>query len=94
MPSFDVISKLDAHELDNAVSQTKKELATRYDFQNTKTEVDFTPTWVERSSYTVTLATPQSNPVSYDRTVAAVTSLGPLAYDGEPRFTPITRAVP
>ena len=43
MPSFDVVSKIDAHELDNAVGQTQKELATRYDFQNTHTEVDFTP---------------------------------------------------
>jgi poly-gamma-glutamate synthesis protein (capsule biosynthesis protein) len=60
----------------------------------TTSKVDFTPTWVDRSTYTVTLATPQSNPVSYDRTVNAVTSLGPLAYDGEPRFTPITRPAP
>jgi uncharacterized protein YajQ (UPF0234 family) len=43
MPSFDVISKIDAHELDNAVSQTQKELATRYDFQGTRSEVAFTP---------------------------------------------------
>src|SRR5688500_1724948 len=43
MPSFDVVSKIDAHELDNAVNQTKKELQTRYDFQGTKTDLDFTP---------------------------------------------------
>ena len=43
MPSFDVVSKIDAQELDNAVNQTKKELATRYDFQGSKTEADFTP---------------------------------------------------
>jgi cyclic-di-GMP-binding protein len=40
MPSFDVVSKLDLQELDNALNQTKKEIATRYDFQGTKTDVD------------------------------------------------------
>lgn len=39
MPSFDIVSKVDLHELDNAVNQTQKELATRYDFQGTRTEV-------------------------------------------------------
>lgn len=39
MPSFDVVSKLDLQELDNAVQQTRKELQNRYDFQGTKTEV-------------------------------------------------------
>jgi hypothetical protein len=53
------------------------------------TKVDYTPTWVDRSSYLVTLATPQANQASYARTVAAVTSLGPLAYQGQPIFTPI-----
>jgi hypothetical protein len=53
------------------------------------TKVDYTPTWVDRSNFLVTLATPQANKASYDRTVAAVTSLGPLAYQGEPIFTAI-----
>lgn len=53
------------------------------------TKVDYTPTWVDRSTYLVTLATPQDNQASYDRTVAAVTSLGPVAYKGEPIFTAI-----
>jgi len=39
MPSFDVVSKLDLAELDNAVQQTRKEIQNRYDFQGTKTEV-------------------------------------------------------
>jgi poly-gamma-glutamate synthesis protein (capsule biosynthesis protein) len=53
------------------------------------TKVDFTPTWVDRSTYLVTMATPQSNPASYDRTVGAVTALGPVAYTGAPIFGPI-----
>ncbi len=43
MPSFDVVSKLDLQEVDNAVNQTKKELATRYDFRGTDSSVEQTP---------------------------------------------------
>jgi uncharacterized protein YajQ (UPF0234 family) len=39
MPSFDVVSKVDLQELDNAVNQTRKELTTRYDFQGSGIEV-------------------------------------------------------
>ena len=40
MPSFDVVSKIDLQEVDNAVNQTKKEVATRYDFRGTSTEIE------------------------------------------------------
>lgn len=40
MPSFDVVSKLDHHEVDNAVDQAKREVATRFDFKDTDTEID------------------------------------------------------
>lgn len=33
MPSFDVVSEIDQHELDNAVDQTNREVATRFDFK-------------------------------------------------------------
>lgn len=33
MPSFDVVSEVDMHELTNAVDQAGRELATRYDFR-------------------------------------------------------------
>jgi uncharacterized protein YajQ (UPF0234 family) len=39
MPSFDVVSKINLQELDNALNQARKEIATRYDFQGTHTEV-------------------------------------------------------
>jgi uncharacterized protein YajQ (UPF0234 family) len=39
MPSFDVVSKLDLQEVDNAVNQAKKEISTRYDFRGSKTEI-------------------------------------------------------
>jgi cyclic-di-GMP-binding protein len=40
MPSFDVVSKVDMQEVDNAVNQVKKELLTRYDFRGTESEID------------------------------------------------------
>lgn len=33
--SFDIVSKLDRQEVDNALGQTAKEIATRYDFKGT-----------------------------------------------------------
>lgn len=39
MPSFDIVSKVDMQEVDNAVNQTVKEIAQRYDFKGSKSEV-------------------------------------------------------
>ncbi len=39
MPSFDVVSQLDLQEVDNAVNNAMKEISTRYDFKNSKSEV-------------------------------------------------------
>ncbi len=39
MPSFDVVSKVDMQEVDNAVNQTLKEIAQRFDFKGTHNEV-------------------------------------------------------
>ena len=33
MPSFDIVSEVDTHELTNAVDQANRELATRFDFK-------------------------------------------------------------
>jgi cyclic-di-GMP-binding protein len=35
MPSFDVVSQLDVHEITNAVDQANRELAQRFDFKDT-----------------------------------------------------------
>jgi len=35
MPSFDIVSKLDLHELTNAVDQASRELSNRFDFKGT-----------------------------------------------------------
>ncbi len=43
MPSFDVVSKLDMAEVENALNQAKKELGQRYDFRGTDTTLENTP---------------------------------------------------
>jgi cyclic-di-GMP-binding protein len=40
MPSFDVVSEVNLHELTNAVDQTNREIANRFDFKGTGTKVD------------------------------------------------------
>lgn len=40
MPSFDIVSELDMHEIDNAVQQTQKEITTRFDFRGTDSSVE------------------------------------------------------
>ncbi|MDQ6935880.1 MAG: YajQ family cyclic di-GMP-binding protein [Actinomycetota bacterium] len=37
--SFDIVSKIDHQEVDNAVSQTAREIAQRYDFKGTGAEI-------------------------------------------------------
>lgn len=40
MPSFDVVSKVDLQEIDNAVNQTRKEVEQRFDFKGTHNEIE------------------------------------------------------
>lgn len=40
MPSFDVVSKVEWHEVDNALGQAQKEIAQRFDFRGTSTEIE------------------------------------------------------
>jgi uncharacterized protein YajQ (UPF0234 family) len=42
--SFDVVSRVDAQELDNALNQARQEIAGRFDFKNSKTSIENTPT--------------------------------------------------
>jgi uncharacterized protein YajQ (UPF0234 family) len=39
MASFDIISRVDLQEIDNAVNITKKAILSRYDFRQSKTEI-------------------------------------------------------
>lgn len=42
MPSFDIVSKTDQHEVTNAVDQTNREVSTRFDFKGTNARVELT----------------------------------------------------
>lgn len=39
MPSFDIVSKMNSAEVENAIIQSQKELLTRFDFKNTSSEI-------------------------------------------------------
>ena len=40
MPSFDIVSEVDKQELKNAVDQAQRELANRFDFNNTDSSIE------------------------------------------------------
>lgn len=48
MPSFDIVSEVDKHELTNAVDQSNREIGNRFDFRGTDSRV-------EQSNKTLTL---------------------------------------
>ncbi|GAB4195858.1 MAG: YajQ family cyclic di-GMP-binding protein [Thermoflexibacter sp.] len=40
MASFDIVNKIDHQTLDNAINTSKKEITTRFDFKDSKTEIE------------------------------------------------------
>lgn len=51
MPSFDIVSQIDLHELANAIDQTNREVTNRFDFKGTNSKV-------EREGETITVTAP------------------------------------
>ena len=49
-PSFDIVSKVDHQEVDNALNQAAKEIATRYDFKGTDSSIAWSGEKVEIKS--------------------------------------------
>ena len=41
MPSFDIVSEIDKGEIDNAINQARKELATRFDFKGSTAKIEW-----------------------------------------------------
>ncbi len=41
MPSFDIVSEVNMHELTNAIDQANREVITRYDFKGTDSKFEF-----------------------------------------------------
>jgi cyclic-di-GMP-binding protein len=52
-PSFDIVSKVDHQEVDNALHQTEKELGTRFDFRGTGAAIS----WAGEDAVTLTAET-------------------------------------
>ncbi|BAW80207.1 nucleotide-binding protein [Candidatus Nitrosoglobus terrae] len=40
MPSFDAVSEIDKHELQNAIDQVNREVSTRFDFRGTEARIE------------------------------------------------------
>jgi uncharacterized protein YajQ (UPF0234 family) len=49
MPSFDIVSKVDPQEVDNAVNQAIKEISQRFDFKGSKSEIK----WEKKEEITI-----------------------------------------
>src|SRR3546814_14381283 len=67
MPSFDIVSEVDTHELTNAVEQANRELTTRFDFK--VVEASF-----ERDENLITQAAPSKLPMQYMHVIPLVTT--------------------
>jgi uncharacterized protein YajQ (UPF0234 family) len=52
MPSFDIVSKIDAQTLDNAINNAKKEILNRYDFHGSKSTIE-----LDKKTNSVTVVT-------------------------------------
>jgi cyclic-di-GMP-binding protein len=50
MPSFDVVSEVDAQEVRNAVDQASRELSTRFDFKGTNSSIELKELEIEMHS--------------------------------------------
>jgi hypothetical protein len=50
MPSFDVVSELNHHEMQNAVDQTRRELENRFDFRGVDWKMTYDPKHIQLES--------------------------------------------
>lgn len=89
MPTFDIVSKIDAQTLDNAINNAKKEILNRYDFHDSKSSIE-----LDKKSNTLTLIT--ENDMRLKAIVDAIISrfvkqgLDPASIDLEKPFYSIT----
>ena len=84
--SFDIVSKVDRKEADNALNQTEKELRTRFDFKNTGATVE----WKGELSLEITAGTEERALAALDvfRDKLVKRSISLKALDaGEPRLS-------
>lgn len=50
MPSFDIVSEVDTHELTNAVDQANRELTTRFDFKGVEAQFELEDSVIKQSA--------------------------------------------
>ena len=50
MPSFDIVSEVDTHELTNAVDQANRELTTRFDFKGVEASYELDEATIKQSA--------------------------------------------
>ena len=50
MPSFDIVSEVDTHELTNAVDQANRELTTRFDFKGVEASFELDEATIKQSA--------------------------------------------
>ena len=60
--SFDIVSKVDRQEVDNALSQAAKELSTRFDFQGTGATIE----WEGEEAIEITASTEERAKAALD----------------------------
>lgn len=77
MPSFDIVSEVDTHELTNAVDQAHKEISNRFDFKGTSAKIELTDdriSLVADSDFQVQ----QMHPVLYQKLTSRKIDIGCL----------------
>ncbi|MDC0948658.1 YajQ family cyclic di-GMP-binding protein [Gammaproteobacteria bacterium] len=66
MPSFDIVSEIDAHELENALDQTRREIGNRFDFKGANPEIDYQPPLIKLAAQSA-FHVEQIHPVLFQR---------------------------
>src|SRR5215212_5428144 len=92
MPSFDIVSKVDAQLLDNAVNVTRKEITNRFDFKDAHVVID-----LNKKDYKINIETDddmrmrQLTDVLMSR--AMKQGIDPMAFDFTKEATPSGKLV-
>ena len=77
MPSFDVVSEVDTHELTNAVDQAHREISNRFDFKGTSAKIELSDTRISLVADS-DLQVQQMHPVLYQKLTSRGIDIGCL----------------
>ena len=79
MPSFDVVSEMDLHEVRNAVDQAARELSTRFDFRGIEARIELEVT----NRYPALDTEPTEDVVRFVKSLAAQNATMKVAFGTE-----------